>query len=89
MITAFFFSNKSLTFAVNMITNSLFIFIALLISYFFINKRILELLKSKNELQASNILLNSALESSQELMFFSLDKNYITSRLRPFSLLLM
>lgn len=76
MITAFFFSNKSLTFAVNMITNSLFISIALLISYFFINKRILELLKSKNELHASNILLKSALESSQKLMFFSLDKNY-------------
>ncbi|MFT8351152.1 HD domain-containing phosphohydrolase [Clostridium saccharoperbutylacetonicum] len=76
IITAFFFPNKSLTLAANMITSSLFVFIALLISYFFINKRILELLKLKNELQASNILLESVLESSQELMFFSLDKDY-------------
>ncbi|EHI96762.1 diguanylate cyclase and metal dependent phosphohydrolase [Clostridium sp. DL-VIII] len=70
------FYNTSLTLTISIVKSLIFVLISSAINFKLLKIIFTRLIASKNEIQLSNVLLSAVLESSEEIMFFSLDTNY-------------
>lgn len=75
IMTSFFYNN-SLTLTIGIVKSLIFVLISSAINFNLLKIIFNRLIASKNEIQLSNILLSTVLESSEEIMFFSLDTSY-------------
>ena len=75
IVTSFFYNN-SLTLTIGIVKSLIFVLISSAINFKLLKIIFNRLIASKNEIQLSNILLSAVLESSEEIMFFSLDRSY-------------
>lgn len=70
------FHNTSLTLTISIVKGWIFILVTSAINFKLIKNILNKLIDSKNKIEMSNILLSSILESSPEVIVFSLDNNY-------------
>ena len=74
VMTLFFNSSISLT--ISIVKGWLFVLVTSIINFKLIRNILNKLIDSKNKIKVSNILLSAILESSPEVIIFSLDTNY-------------
>ncbi|MCE5221816.1 MAG: diguanylate cyclase [Clostridium sp.] len=70
------FHNSSLTLTISIVKGWIFVLVTSVINFQLIKNFLTKLIDSKNKIEMSNILLSAILESSPDVIVFSLDTNY-------------